>query len=55
MVVGVAGDDLITFLDGRGGAAYVAEVLARSDLGVGRAMVRHERRPRVQPKLGCTN
>ena len=50
MVVVVAGDDLFTLLDGRGGTAYVAEVLARRDLGVGRAMMGHERRPRVKPK-----
>ena len=51
MVVVVAGDDLLALLDGRGGAAHVAEVLARGDLGVGRAVVRHERRPRVQPRV----
>ena len=51
----VVAQQLLPAGDGRGGAAYVAEVLARSDLGVGRAMVRHERRPRVQPKLGRTN
>ena len=55
VVVVVAGDDLLALLDGRGGAADVAEVLARGDLGVGRAVVRHERRPRVQPKLGYPN
>ncbi len=47
----IIGDDFFPSLDDHGGFANVGEVLSGSDLRVGDAVVRHQRRPRVQTNL----
>jgi hypothetical protein len=51
MIMMIIGDDFFPSLDDHGGFANVGEVLSGSDLRVGDAVVRHQRRPRVQTNL----
>jgi hypothetical protein len=51
MIMMIIGDDFFPSLDDHGGFANVGEVLSGRDLRVGDAVVRHERRPRVETNL----
>ena len=51
MIMVVIGDDLFSSLDVDGGLADVGKVLPGGDLGVGDAVVGHQRGPGVEADL----